>query len=55
MKLWIWRRSPGRELHETTVRKNAIGETVLPDLTETFAISPSEPTAATPTSDLVTK
>jgi hypothetical protein len=38
MKLWIWRRSPGRELHETTVRKNAIGETVLPDLTETFAI-----------------
>jgi hypothetical protein len=34
MKLGLWRRGPGLELHETTVRENAIDETVLPDLTE---------------------
>jgi hypothetical protein len=34
MKLGIWRRSAGLELHETTFRENAIDETVLPDLTE---------------------
>ena len=32
MKLVIWRLSPSLELHETTVRENAIDETVLPDL-----------------------
>jgi hypothetical protein len=34
MKLGLWRRGPGLELHETTFRENAIDETVLPDLTE---------------------
>jgi hypothetical protein len=28
----IWRLNPSLELHETTVRENAIDETVLPDL-----------------------
>ena len=32
MKLGIWRRSPGLELHEMTFRENTIDETVLPDL-----------------------
>jgi hypothetical protein len=49
MKLGIWRRSPGLELHETTVRENAIDETVLPDLAEDHLRELGLPMGAQPT------